>query len=229
VKKKHAKSRARAKLTTKRKGGRSARAIASSSEEVARRRIVAELQRLERHRHTEMERRERELATVEARGEAVPPKRILKARIRLHEAALELGEVLALRREIEDILRDTEQRLAVLEVEARCATTDAIARYHTARAMRRAGPSPGLSQQDLATELVKVKQATAVVIADRNRMRDELAALAATPERAGEAEELRRELALQEASVAKLKHGLRVLLASVALIRDSSRPELRRN
>ena len=176
-----------------------------------------------------MDRRERELATVEARGEDVPPMRILKARLRLHEAALELREVLELRREIEDILRDTEQRLAVIEVEARCATTDAIARYHAARAMRRAGPSPGLSQQDLATELVKVKQAMAVVIADRNRMRDELAALAATPERAGEAEELRRELALQEAAVAKLKQGLRVLLASVALIRDSSRPELRRN
>ena len=189
-----------------------------SDEQAARLAIVVDLAQLLNDRCTAMERRARELKKLALRKRSTDLPKLVRARHRLHDATRELWQVRRLRGEIQAIIQDAEHRLAVIELEIWASTAAAIARFHAANAARQAHVAhlPATAARDLASELVKAKHATAIVIADRNRMRDELARLAADPELAEEAAEWRRELVVQEAVVDQLKHGLHMVAAAAS-------------
>jgi hypothetical protein len=197
---------------TKRNRPRAERAV---SDDAVLRSIVADVRRLERHRETVLGRRMR---AVEKQSTARRPpnaRQLAQLRHRLHDAQLECFDVERLRCDIEGIIDNARAQLAALEVGVTAGMNAALVRYAAARATRVATaelevvrtPRPG----DFATELAKAKHATAIVIADRNKMRDALALLRADPERAADADEWSRELAIQEATVADLKQGLGLL------------------
>jgi hypothetical protein len=105
-----------------------------------------------------------------------------------------------------------------LEVEVLARIDAAIVRYLNVRAACHESAELELARTpqrgDFATELAQAKHATAIAIADRNKMREVVALLTADSERAFEADEWRRELEVQEAVVAHLKEGLRLLVAN---------------
>lgn len=197
---------------TKRKRPRVARAI---SDAAVLRTILADVRRLERHREREMQQRVRDVDKLSNARKAAPARQLAETRQRLHDAQLASSDVVRLRHDIESILATTSAKLAAVEVELTANVNAAITRYVVAMAARGATATlqmaPAPRRRDFATELAKAKQATAIAIADRNKMRHELALLTADPQRGTEAKEWRRELTVQEATVEHLKEGLRLL------------------
>jgi hypothetical protein len=179
--------------------------------------IIADVRRLERHRETELQRRMRHVEKLSTARKPENARQLAQALRRVHAAQLECADVVGLRRDIERIVRTARARLAALESEVAVDMNAAMARYVAASAARGATAELNTARlprpRNFATALAKAKHATAIAIADRNKMQDAVASLAADAERAAEADEWRRELAVQEATVAHLKEGLRLLVA----------------
>jgi hypothetical protein len=190
----------------------------ASTDEAALRAILADLMRLERHRETVVRRRGRTVERLVTSSKAADARRLAHVRHQLHDALQECLEVRRLRGEIEAILAVAKAKLAALELESRAALSSAVVRYLAANAKRRDKAEHEVarsrSPRDIAAELAKSKHATAITIADRNKMRDALATLAADPELTAAADEWRAELAVQEATVAELKRALHLLFAN---------------
>lgn len=197
-----------------------------SDEQAAKLAIVVGLAQLHNDRHATMKRRARELQKVALRKRSTHRPTLARARHRLRKATFELLEVRRLRGEIQAIIQDAELRLAAIEVEMWARAAAAIARLHAANAARQVRAATrrrSTEVRDGASELVKAKDAAAIVIADRNRMREQLARAAADPERAEEATEWRRELVVQEAAVDQLMYGLQILAKTTRPLHNAGR------
>jgi hypothetical protein len=191
-----------------------------ASHDAAPRAILTDIRRLERHAETEWRRRMRDIGKLTSAGKPANARKLTQVQHRLRDAELARRDVDRLRRDVESIIASASARLAALEVEATASMNTAIVRYLVARAMRGDTAEPEMARirpGDFATALAKAKDATAIVIADRNKMRDALSVLTPDAERTAAADEWRRALAVQEAAVAHLKEGVRLLVAKQRL------------
>jgi hypothetical protein len=187
----------------------SPREAAARREALGRRAIAKHLEVLVETRVAQMNRQLRAIKRT-----AGQPARFERARERLRLAIAELEKARHLEREVRGIVRETEHRLATLELWATTRTLAALARFHASRPLSPPRTSP-------AADFDQAKRAVAIVVADRRSMREELARLDGDPARANEATRWRRELALQEAHLEALVAGLRALRD--ATVRDADR------
>jgi hypothetical protein len=220
--------RGRVKKTTRSSGVRKSsvrpRRVGANPEELAKEEILASLDRLVHRLQLREMRLLKRRATTHQRSPHDARRDECDERL-VALAHVETDAAIHLRRQIAGILEGAAAQFASIEQETYTGVATALAAYHAARALGRAmktpKPSPPRNRSridisELETMLEQSKLATAVVIADRNRLMRELEELTTSPDRGSEADEVRRELVVQDATAEQLKHGLRVIRLALA-------------